>query len=193
MQPCVIAYFPGSGGNRLARYILNKNWSAVPDTHYHNVRIPVPEVNYFDNNTRPYPYADSVLPQRLDFAIELTHCLSTELLKKHFPNRRIIKIKSHFVPSYSRCWNIWTKDFHTDEIAKFGQKHAMNICAKFHWDYYTTTGVDWQADEIYDIDNGHNEFCKFMRENFAQHYDSYINRYQIKWQLEHQRNLDFGY
>ena len=193
MEPCVIAYFPGSGGNRLARYILNRDWSAAPNTHYHTITVPVPEVNYFDNNTRPYPYAKSAMPQRPEFAIELTHCLNTDLLRRHFPDRKIIKIKSHFVPSYSRCWNIWTKNYHTDEIAEFGQKYAMNICVKFHWEYYTETGVDWQADELYDIDTDNNEFCTFMKNNIAQHRDTFIFYYQQKWQQQHQCNLDFGY
>ena len=97
------------------------------------------------------------------------------------------------MPSFNRCWNIWTKNFHEKDIEVFGIKYAIDICSKYHWDYYTETGVDWHADELYDIDHDDNEFCVFMRNSFAQHLDSLVNRCQTKWQYEHQRNLDFGY
>ena len=191
MEPCVIAYFPGSGGNRLARWLINYSWNTQVHTHGHS--IPCPEINYQDRNTRPYPIDSTVMIHRPHSLIELTHCMSTELLLQHFPRRKIIKIKSHFVPSYNRCWQVWSQNLHEPEILKKGLQSTMGMALDHHYQYYNSTGVDWWADQLYDINTDDHEFTNFMRKIIAEYQDTEFAKYTYCWQKIKNRNLDFGY
>lgn len=193
MERCVIAYFPGSGGNRLARLLAGHDWSSSPNTHFHRLNVPFYEMNYDDRDTRPYPRDHTVMIQRPTAIFELTHCLDTALLLQHFPGRKIIKIKTHFVPSYNRCWELWSKEVHQDEIAKKGLHYAMNFTLENQYQYYKETGVDWWADIVYDVNNDEDDFCKFMRKNIAQYQHTEFAKYAHTWQELKKCNLDFGY
>lgn len=192
MKPCVIAYFPGSGGNRLARYLLQRQWQHNQQSHSHSGPDLTPEINYKDSDTKPYPVESSKLISRSN-PIELTHCLDTQLLLRHFPGREIIKIKCHFVASYNRCWEVWTQHLHQSEIAQHGLHWAMNMALDHHWQYYSQTGVDWWADQLYCIDSGSDDFCKFMRSRIDQYQHTDFAKFTQTWQLLKQRNLDFGF
>lgn len=192
MKPCVIAYFPGAGGNRLARYLLGLEWQHNHAGHSHSGPNPAPEINYSDVDTRPYPVDSTSITQRSNL-IELTHCLDTQLLLQHFPGRQIIKLKSHFPASYNRCWQVWTQYLHQDEIRQHGQERTMNMALEHHWKYYTETGVDWWADTVYDVDDQTNDFCQFMHHTIAQYQSTAFAQYQKNWQRLHQRDLNFGY
>lgn len=192
MKPCVIAYFPGSGGNRLARYLLQKQWQHNQHSHGHSGPDPTPEINYSDLDTRPYPVDSTTMVQRSNM-IELTHCLSTQLLLQHFPGRQIIKIKSHFPASYNRCWQVWTQILHEAHILKQGLQFTMNMELEYHWKYYTETGVDWWADVVYDLNTDSNDFCTFMRENIALYQHTDFAQFSQVWQHLRRRDLDFGY
>lgn len=192
MKPCVIAYFPGSGGNRLARYLLQKQWQHNQHAHSHSGPDPTPEINYQDPDTRPYPEESAQLEPRHNL-IELTHCLDTQLLFQHFPGRKIIKIKSHFVPSYNRCWQVWTQHLHQPEILEYGLDHVMNMALEHHWQYYNQTRVDWWADQLFCVDTDQDDFSIFMRENLQQYQYTEFATYTQTWQKLKQRNLNFGY
>lgn len=193
MTPCVIAYFPGSGGNRLARYLLEKQWQHNQTSHSHTGPDLITEINYNDSDTRPYPTESMTLVQRPSYTIELTHCLDTALLLTHFPGRKIIKIKSHFVPSYNRCWQIWAQHLHEPEIIKKGPQWTMNMALEHHYQYYTHAGVDWWADQLYDINADDHEFTNFMRKTIAEYQHTEFAQYSHTWQKLKKRNLDFGY
>lgn len=160
IEPSVICYFPGSGGNRLARYLLGKSWNQRPGTAAHG-DIPVPEVNYQDRDTRPYPTKTTHIIQR-PHLIELTHCMNSNLVSWLFPGRKIIKIKCQLSWCLSRHWVVHGRIYHRNLIASHNAAFAISKEITWHKDYYDSTGIDWTADKIWDL-SADQEFCNWMR------------------------------
>lgn len=190
IEPCVICYFPGSGGNRLARYLLDKPWNKKPGQAAHG-DIPVPEVNYSDRDTRPYPTKTTHIIQRSSL-IELTHCMNSSLVSELFPNRKIIKIKCQLPWCLSRYWLVHGSLLHEAVIRKQSAAHAYNKEFTWHWDYYTETGVDWDADETWDLYQDQ-EFSNWMREEIDRCQTSDFARALHVFQTLKRRSLNFGY
>jgi hypothetical protein len=190
MTPVVISYYPGSGGNRLARMLANYDWQTDPGTALHGGPRPTPSINYADRDIRPYPTESTRVVRRTNL-IELTHCINSDLLSKQFPGRRVIKIKSNLAHSLSRYWSVAGQYQFVQEIRKISLQHAMNKVVAWHWDYYTATGVDWQADELYNIDSGTDEFCKFMRLDMQQSCSVEFDQYVFAWQKFKHLSLSF--
>lgn len=190
MTPIVISYYPGSGGNRLAWYLLNLDWQSHPDAALHSSPCPIPAINYSDRDIRPYPVADTRVVKRTNY-IELTHCVNSELLKHHFPGRQIIKIKSSLASSLSRHWQVFGQTLFEQEIRKISRSHAMTKSVNWHWDYYHKTGVDWAADQVYDLAKDTDEFSVFMRENIEQNRSQEFDNFVFTWQKFKKRSLDF--
>lgn len=190
MTPVVISYYPGSGGNRLAWHLLNLNWRIQPDSTLHTSPRPIPAINYSDRDIRPYPTADTRVVKRSSY-IELTHCVNSDLLKHHFPGRRVIKIKSNLAASLSRHWTVYAQASFEQEIRKISRSHALTKSVHWHWDYYSKTGVDWDADQVYDLEQGSDEFSSFMRENIAQNRSTEFDNFVGVWQKFKKLSLDF--
>lgn len=189
IEPSVICYFPGSGGNRLARYLLNKPWNKKPGQAAHG-DIPVPEINYSDRDTRPYPTKTTHIIQRSSL-IELTHCMNSELVRELFPNRKIIKIKYPLYQCLPRYWTVHGYKLHEALVRKMSPVHGYNREIEWHWQYYTNTGVDWSADQLWDLSQDH-EFCNWMRQEIADYSSQDFQRAIHVYQTLKRRSLYFG-
>lgn len=190
MTPVVISYYPGSGGNRLAWHLLNLDWQSCPDSSLHATPHPIPFINYSDRDIRPYPVASTRVVTSTSF-IELTHCVNSELLKHHFPGRRIIKIKSQLARSLSRHWQVFAQAYFEQEIRKISKSFALTLDVDWHWSYYQQTGVDWDADQLYDLTQPSDEFSVFMQENIEQNRSQDFDNFVFTWQKFKKRSLDF--
>ena len=187
MTPVVISYYPGSGGNRLACMLANYDWQTNPGASLHGGTRPTPSINYADRDIRPYPTESTRIVRRTNF-VELTHCVNSDLLTKHFPGRRIIKIKSNLPHSLSRYWAVAGQYQFDQELT---QHHAMTKVLVWHHDYYNATGVDWQADELYDLESDSDEFCKFMQQEMQHSRSAEFDQYVFAWQKFKRQSLTF--
>jgi hypothetical protein len=191
MTPVVISYYPGSGGNRLAWHLLNLNWQLRPGFAIHTGSHQMPaEINFSDRDIRPYPSFDTRIVNSSSL-VELTHCVNSALLRRHFPGRQIIKIKSNLASSLSRHWQVFGQDFFEQEIRKIGKSFALTLSVDWHWNYYQKTGVDWAADQVYDLEQGTDEFSVFMRENIEQNRSPEFDNFAFTWQKFKKRSLNF--
>ena len=191
MTPVVISYYPGSGGNRLAWHLLNLNWQLRPGSAIHTGSHQMPaEINYNNSDIRPYPSFDTRIVNSSSL-VELTHCVNSALLRRHFPGRRIIKIKSNLVSSLSRHWTVYARNYFEQEIRKISISHALNLDVHWHWNYYSKTGVDWAADQVYDLTQPADEFSVFMQENIEQNRSQEFDDFVQTWQKFKKCSLNF--
>jgi hypothetical protein len=191
MTPVVISYYPGSGGNRLAWHLLNFDWQAQPELAIHTGSHLMPTaINYGDRDIRPYPSFNTRIVNRSSL-VELTHCVNSALLRRHFPGRRIIKIKSNLASSLSRYWQVFGQALHEQEIRKINSFYALDKAIQWHWNYYQQTGVDWEADQVYDLGQNSDEFSVFMRENIEQNRSQEFDDFAFTWQKFKKRSLNF--
>jgi hypothetical protein len=191
MTPVVISYYPGSGGNRLAWYLLNFDWRSQPEFAVHTGSHLMPTaINYGDRDIRPYPSFDTRIVNRSSL-VELTHCVNSALLRRHFPGRQIIKIKSNLALSLSRYWTVFGQNQFEPEIRKINRSHALNKVIDWHWNYYQRTKVDWEADQVYDLGQDSDEFSVFMRENIEQNRSQEFDDFAFTWQKFKKGSLNF--
>lgn len=190
MTPVVISYFPGSGGNRLAHMLAKYDWQTNPELALHGGDRPTPSINYADRDIRPYPTESTRIVRRTNF-IELTHCVNSDMLSQHFPGRRIIKIKSSLAASLSRHWTVYGQGSFEQEIKIISRSYALTKSVNWHWYYYSKTGVDWAADQVYDLDQDADEFSVFMRENIAYNRSQEFDDFVFTWQKFKKLSLDF--
>lgn len=190
MTPIVISYYPGSGGNRLAHMLAKYNWQTNPGSALHGGARPTPSINYADRDIRPYPTESTRIVRRTNF-IELTHCVNSNMLSQHFPGRRVIKIKSNLVHGLSRYWAVSGQQQFKPEIRTISQHYAMNKVLTWHYNYYNSTGVDWQADELYNLESGTDEFCEFMRKEIQNSCSVEFDQYAFTWQKFKKLSLYF--
>jgi hypothetical protein len=187
MTPVVISYYPGSGGNRLARMLAEYDWQTDPGTALHCGTQSTPRINYADRDIRPYPTESTRIVRRTNF-VELTHCVNSDMLLRHFPGRRIVKIKSSLTRSLSRYWTVAGQYQFDQELT---QHHAITKVLAWHYDYYNATGVDWQADELYDLESGTDEFCRFMQQEMQHSRSEEFDQYVFAWQKFKHLSLTF--
>jgi len=191
MTPVVISYYPGSGGNRLAWHLLGLDWQSRPEFAVHTGTDPMPSaINYGDRDVRPYPSFNTRIVNSSS-QVELTHCVNSALLRRHFPGRQIVKIKSQLACSLSRYWTVFGQTQFEPEIRKINSFYALNKVVHWHWNYYQQTGVDWEADQVYDLDQDTDEFSVFMRENIAQNRSQEFDNFAFTWQKFKKRSLNF--
>jgi len=172
MTPVVVCYFPGAGGVRLVNHLAGLNYQINPSTSFHqflHIRIRDRErarLIHMPAHNDPAVYAkwDSVITVPDQYAITCTHCMNIDIVRHHYPGRKIVKIKSNLLTSLARCWNLETQHQRRNNIEIEGTRAIAVSNARVHWDYYTRTGVDWSADQVYDIEHDTDEFSVFMRE-----------------------------
>ena len=58
---------------------------------------------------------------------------------------------------------------------------AINKFLNWNIDYYQETGVDWEADEIYDIEHSDHEFCVVMRDLLEKNQDPEYIKFMSVW------------
>jgi hypothetical protein len=191
MTPVVVSYYPGSGGIRLARMLANYDWQISPGASLHSGGArPTPSINFADRDIRPYPTKSTRIIRRTNF-VEITHCVNSDMLSHHFPGRRVIKIKSDLTHSLSRYWAVAGQQQFEPEIRKISQHYAMNKVLAWHHDYYTATGVDWQADKLYNLESDSDEFCEFMRQEMQNSRSTEFDQYVFVWQKFKRQSLNF--
>jgi len=166
MEPCVISYFPGAGANRLARWFAGYDWQDNSVGHAHNMRIAPRFLNdshsefvFLKEHFPPIPATKHV--------VALTHCLNSELVRKYYPGRRLIKIRGDFWACMGRSWHVLVRDAAWQDVLQkqlTTPSQAINKFVNWNIDYYQETGVDWDADELYDIQHSDHEFCVVMRD-----------------------------
>ena len=192
MEPVVISYFPGAGGFRFIHHLLGESFDQNPQSNYHQVhRVNDHLIHHNPANQYRYPTLSDHGEVNDSIPIAYTHAVNSDLIRKTYPNRKIIKIKSSLTDALVRYWNVEGKDRWQQEIARLGGNAMLNSVMLFHLNYYTKTGVDWNADQLIDIESSPDEFSRFMREQLTQHRLSDTYSHLKNWQITVQHSMDF--
>jgi hypothetical protein len=192
MEPVVISYFPGAGGFRFICHLLGESFDQNPQGNYHQVRQANDHlIHHNPANQYRYPTLSDHGEINNSIPIAYTHAVNSDLIRKTYPKRKIIKIKSSLSDSLVRFWNVEGKDRWQQEIAQLGGNAMLNSVMLFHLHYYTKTGVDWSADQLIDIESDPDEFSVFMRDQLAQHKLSDTHRHLKNWQITVQHSMNF--
>jgi hypothetical protein len=192
MEPVVISYFPGAGGFRFIHHLLGESFDQNPQDNYHQVHR-VNDHLIYHNPANQYRYPTLSDHGKIDNSIPIayTHAVNSDLIRKIYPKRKIIKIKSSLTDALVRYWNVAGKDRWQQEIARLGGNAMMNSVMLFHLNYYIKTGVDWSADQLIDIETDTDEFSVFMRDQLAQHKLSDTHSHLKNWQITVQHSMNF--
>ena len=192
MDPVVVSYFPGAGGFRFIHHLLGKSFNQNPRGNYHHDGSVDDSMMYY-NPADQYRYPTQATQEEIKdpAPIAYTHAINTDIIKKVYPGRRIIKIKSNLVDALARYWNVDGVQHHQQDIENLGLNTVFIKVMHFHWQYYFTTGVDWYADQLINIDLDPDEFSVFMRDQLEHNRLSDAYRYLKNWQLVAQCNMDF--
>ena len=89
----IIAFYPGGGGNRYMRRLLNRDWQQSNKS--------------YDSMNHKQQFAHRYLLDTVSEATEqhtLTHCMNSARIQQAFPNQPIVFIKSHLCASLQREW-----------------------------------------------------------------------------------------
>ena len=191
MEPVVISYFPGAGGFRFIHYLLGESFDQNPQSNYHQVhRVNDHLIHHNTANQYRYPTPSDHGEINDSIPIAYTHTVNSDLIRKTYPNRKIIKIKSSLTDALVRYWNVEGKDRRQQEIAQLGGNAMLDSVMLFHLHYYTKTGVDWNADQLIDIESSPDEFSRFMREQLTLHRLSDTYSHLKNWQITVQHSMD---
>ena len=193
MDPVVVSYFPGAGGFRFIHHLLGKSFDLNLQGNYHNVPLIDHDHLIHHNPANQYRYPTLSDHGEINDSIPIayTHAVNSDLIRKTYPNRKIIKIKSNLVDALARYWNVDGVQHHQQDIENLGLNTVFIKVMHFHWQYYFTTGVDWYADQLINIDLDPDEFSVFMRDQLEHNRLSDAYRYLKNWQLVAQCNMDF--
>lgn len=161
-QSIYIGYFPGSGGNRLRRLILNEMWKTCAGQKLHDYSGSMFEYTT-DNRVPKCPPLDTdrtlSLTDLNQYKILISHCMHSPTIKQLFPGRKIIKIYSNFEESLRRWWTVFGKI----QLEKINSNLENTI--RFHLEYYDQF-FDYEADESHWILPNHSDFADFMLKEF---------------------------
>jgi len=192
MEPVVISYFPGAGGFRFIHHLLGESFDQNPQSNYHQVhRVNDHLIHHNPANQYRYPTLSDHGEIDNSIPIAYTHSVNSDLIRKTYPKRKIIKIKSSLTDALVRYWNVAGKERWQQEIARLGGNAMLNSVILFHLNYYTKTGVDWSADQLIDIESSPDEFSVFMRDQLTQHRLSDTYSHLKNWQMTVQHSMDF--
>ena len=193
MEPCVISYFPGAGGNRLARLFAGDDWRANPGSNAHYAPFTPGFINYAHSKFVFLRRDFSPIPIT-SHTVTFTHCLNSDLVRKYYPARKLIKIRGDFWACMGRAWHVQVRDA---AWAPGLQKRLMTpsqaINKFLNWtiDYYQETGVDWDGDEVYDIEQNNNEFCTAMRDMLKTQQDPEYLKFMMVYRKTRANMLEF--
>ena len=145
----IICFTPGSGGNRLGLYYQNKPFDQIGGNMHTFAKI-----------IDQYCTKESKITVQYDInAIHLTHCMNNQLIKALFPNQKIVKIKCDFKKSLLREW--MTVYENTDySLTKLDLMYQQIV---WHHEYYEQNGLDYDCDELVDIETDSTRFGEIMR------------------------------
>lgn len=192
MDPVVVSYFPGAGGFRFIHHLLGKSFDQNPQSNYHQHRHGNEHLIYH-NPTEQYRYPTLANETAVSdpAPIAYTHAINSDIIKKVYPGRRIVKIKSNLADSLARYWNVEGIQHHQQNIENLGLNTVFRRVINFHWRYYLTTGVEWSADQLIDLDSDSDEFSVFMRDQLEYNRSSDAYIHLKNWQFATQISLDF--
>ena len=147
----IIAFYPGSGGNRYSQYLQGQRDFKTHTTYDHSLHDQKFEYRYLS--------ADSDLPDR---ELILTHCVNVPLLKRLFPEQKeIIVLQSSLDQSLKREW--YLKDQYRDKNIADKLEHARAHIS-YHCRYYKEYPMDTTgATTVINIDLDSSEFAIEMR------------------------------
>jgi len=192
MDPVVISYFPGAGGFRFIHHLLGKSFDQNPRGNYHHDGSVDDSLMYYNPADQyRYPTLNTQQAIKDPAPIAYTHAINTDIIKKVYPDRRIIKIKSNLVDALARYWNVEGVQHHQQDIETRGLSTVFGKVMNFHWNYYTQTGVDWSADQLIDIESDTDKFSVFMRDQLEHNRSSDAYQYLKNWQFVTRHSLNF--
>ena len=183
MEPCVISYFPGAGGNRLARWFAGDDWLANPGSNAHYAPFTPGFINYAHAKFVFLKPDFATIPET-DHTVALTHCLNSDLVRKYYPGRKLIKIRGDFWACMGRAWHVQVRDAAWAPVLQkrlMTPSQAINKFLNWNIDYYQETGVDWEADELYDLAHSDHEFCAAMRGMLETQQDPEYIKFMSVW------------
>lgn len=192
MDPVVVSYFPGAGGFRFIHYLLGKSFDQDPQGNYHQVLLDTEHVIYHnpaDQYRYPTLYNGTAVPDSAPIAY--THAINSDIIKRVYPGRKIIKIKSNLADSLTRYWNVEGMQHHQQAISNLGLNSMLYRVMNFHWRYYFATGVEWSADQLIDLESDLDEFSVFMRDQLTHNRSSDTYQSLKNWQFVTRVSLDF--
>ena len=180
IEPTVICYYNGAGGMRLSQYLCGAEWDDNPGKNNHYIGVIAPpkivqtRETLINVKSSGIWLDDSSAPCEDPKPIQLTHCMTTDLIRRCYPGRKIIKIKCDLKTAVARYWDVFARQnklqgkeiFNTlFDTPDFDMSMFYYILYRAHHEfiYYQKYPVDWQADVIYDLDRGQDEFSSFMR------------------------------
>lgn len=192
MEPCVISYFPGAGANRLARWFAGNDWLGNPTGHAHSVPFTPGFINYSHSKFVFLKPDFSTIPSTTH-TVAFTHCLNSELVRKYYPGRKLIKLRADFWDCMGRAWHVQARDeVWTPKIQRgIPVSKAINMFLNWNIDYYQETGVDWEADEVYDIEHSDHEFCVAMRDMLKKQQDPEYVKFMMVYRRTQARLPEF--
>jgi hypothetical protein len=193
MEPCVISYFPGAGANRLARWFAGNDWQGNPDGHAHLVPFTPGFINdtHFDY---VFPRKDSPPIPATTHIIAFTHCLNSDLVRQQYPGRKLIKIRGDFWTCLGRAWHVQVRDaawFSVLQKRLMPPSQAINKFLNWNIDYYQETGVDWDCDELYDLQHSDHEVFVYMREMLKTQQDPEYMKFMSVYRRTRANLLEF--
>jgi hypothetical protein len=192
MEPVVVSYFPGAGGFRFIHYLLGESFDQNPQSNYHQVhRVNDHLIHHDPADQYRYPLNNGTAADHLE-PIAYTHAMNSDIIKRVYPGRRIVKIKSNLADSLIRYWNVEGIQHHQQDIQSIGLKRVLNKVMLFHWQYYFTTRIDWSADQLVDLESDTDEFSVFMRDQLQQTRSSDAYQYLKNWQFTTGIDMDFN-
>lgn len=158
----VICFVPGSGGHRYKRYLQDQKFNAH-NSNMHTFVSPEYDSYIFieksDQNLKP-------LLQKHKSEIIMTHTMNGELLKKYFPGNHIVKLKVPFLQALERKWQVEGR-FKTANMLKINRIDRAFQSIKWHTEYYTRNGIDYDCDTLIDIEIDDSEFSNIMRRQLS--------------------------
>lgn len=192
VYPCVIAYIPGSGANKLVQTwhqdrALSPNTHGSPQTHQWAQQHSEPQDLGPNYDLYPNLHSVTAVPDHEDQSRVVSHCMSTEILRQQWPYRKIVKIFWDPILSLQRWWFVYGRFHDYDNpmvdsrwnplLTEFAHAaRALHIAHQilFHLEYYDRHW-DASADYYVDISRGTSGFCGFLREDLDRCQDADFN------------------
>jgi hypothetical protein len=192
MNPVVVSYFPGAGGFRFIHHLLGKSFDQNPQGNYHQHRHGNEHLIYHNPADQyRYPTLSDGFVVTDPAPIAYTHAINSDIIKRVYPGRKIVKIKSNLLDSLARYWNVEGVHHHQQNIENLGLKRVFSRVMTFHWRYYFLTGVDWSADQLIDLESDTDKFSVFMRDQLEHNRSSDAYQYLKNWQFVTRHSMDF--
>ena len=151
----VICFIPGSGGHRYKRFLSGDKFD-LPNTQMHTLTSEV-EYNY------RYLTSETANVGTIDTAkYATTHTMDSNLIRKFYPDHKIVKLKFPMDKSLEREWLVVKSLEVVNLPLVYRIDQAYNLIV-WHKKYYQDNPIDYDCDCLIDIETDNTEFGKIMR------------------------------